>query len=637
MNLTIASFVRVVCLIMAALPSAAFAFEPFELRQEMNGAYLGEHVEHLEDKTKSLTIEKALSGRFKTNFKPVQGETINLGVSRYPQWFHFSVRNAATTEIPWILLMENPLQFRLEVYEVLGNGKYRFHQGGLQIPFDRRDIAHRKNAFSMKTSPGTGEIYVKCWSDGDVFLANATMTAWSPKHFAADNNGEAYLLGVFYGALSALFFYNLFIFFTVRDASYLWYVSYLVLITFTYISINGLGSQYFWPYYPFLNELFFYFGAGFFFQLFSRSFLGTKERLPVFDKIIVAGILVSFFFLVLAATGVDSSIVSLAGYPIQQLFVVASFFAGIKTLRAGVRHARFYVIAWIPFILAMPPFVLRDFGFLPDSTFVTYSVQVATLLEALLFSFALADRIRILREEKENAENATRLKDKFVALVSHDLKSPLLGIIELLKVMDSDAKKPLDSEHSARLKKILNSSRGLVKMINKLLDVNQLQIGAITPAKMKINCHGLVERHIELVRFLAEKKGVCIRNNVPPGMFVTADPDLLGECVSNLLSNAIKFCDGGREVTVFNPGVAPTTLAVRDDGPGVDEQFLPGLFRREIKTSSMGTGGERGTGFGLPFCNDIMKAHGGSITVESETGLGSTFYLVLPDEKPTEW
>jgi len=242
---------------------------------------------------------------------------------------------------------------------------------------------------------------------------------------------------------------------------------------------------------------------------------------------------------------------------------------------------------------------------------------------------------RKLQEAKEKAENATKLKDKFVTLVSHDLKSPLLGVMELVKVMLSDEKKPLDKEHAGRLNKILNSSRGLVEMINKLLNINLLQTGTITPLKRKINCHKITEQRIEPLRHLSEKKGISIRNNVPRQLRMMADPDLFGECVSNLLSNAIKFCGQGCEITVFSPEGRPTTLAVRDNGAGVNEQFLPHIFSHETRTSSAGTSGERGYGLGLPYCNDIIAAHNGSLTVETEAGKGSTFYLTLPDEKPT--
>lgn len=239
-----------------------------------------------------------------------------------------------------------------------------------------------------------------------------------------------------------------------------------------------------------------------------------------------------------------------------------------------------------------------------------------------------------LLEAKEVAESATKLKDKFVSLVSHDLKSPVLGIMELLKIIVSDERRPLDVAHKTRLNKVLNSSRGLLELINRLLDVNRLQTGKITPIKRKVNCRRMVEQRMEPLRRLAEMKGISVRNDLSPKMWLLADPDLLGECVTNLLTNAIKFCDHGSEAVVFNPAGRPTTLAVRDTGPGVEREFLPNLFSHEIKTCSLGTKGERGTGLGLPCCNDIMAAHHGSITVASTAGSGSTFYLTLPELRP---
>ena len=100
--------------------------------------------------------------------------------------------------------------------------------------------------------------------------------------------------------------------------------------------------------------------------------------------------------------------------------------------------------------------------------------------------------------------------------------------------------------------------------------------------------------------------------------------------MKNVLSNALKFCHKGDTITLFNPPDMPSTIAVKDTGPGIAPEKMALLFAAEMKIRSLGTAGEKGGGLGLPHTKELMEAHGGSITVESAPGKGSTFFLTLP-------
>jgi CheY-like chemotaxis protein len=129
---------------------------------------------------------------------------------------------------------------------------------------------------------------------------------------------------------------------------------------------------------------------------------------------------------------------------------------------------------------------------------------------------------------------------------------------------------------------------------------------------------------------LCEQKQIKIKNLVSNDARLFADSILLDQCVENVLSNSIKFCKEGGEITIFTPEGQPNTIGVKDDGVGIKQEMLCDLFKHEVKTTTVGTNGEMGTGLGLPHCYDIMLAHNGSITVESAPGQGSTFYLNFP-------
>lgn len=239
-----------------------------------------------------------------------------------------------------------------------------------------------------------------------------------------------------------------------------------------------------------------------------------------------------------------------------------------------------------------------------------------------------------LKKAKEEAENATKLKDKFVFLVAHNLKNPFTFIMGFLQLILRDDKDPVPVKHAEKLRRVHESCLKLHNMLDELLSMSRIHSGAIRPVFKFMKVHQLVDSVMENYSGLAEKKGIQLANTVPEEMRLYADPRLLEEVVANLVSNAIKFSREGDEITILTPPSPKGTLAVKDTGRGIKEELLPHLFKEEVKTTSVGTDGEKGTGLGLPYSFEIMKAQGGRLYVESTEGKGSIFYAQLPDIKP---
>jgi PAS domain S-box-containing protein len=234
-----------------------------------------------------------------------------------------------------------------------------------------------------------------------------------------------------------------------------------------------------------------------------------------------------------------------------------------------------------------------------------------------------------LRQAKEQAESATRLKDQFVTLISHDLRSPLISIKGMLDLAGAGNHKGLrDMDKNRTFDRIAKSTEGLIALIERLLDHNRLQSGSMKPEMRFINVRSLAEEQIGRISHLASVKNITIHNTLPEAMHIYVDPDLYGEVIHNLLSNAIKFTNSGGAITILPSG--ESTVIVRDNGVGIDEKMLPNLFNIGVKTTTYGTGGERGNGLGLPYSFDIMKAHGGSLTAVPIKGAGTEFHVTLP-------
>jgi PAS domain S-box-containing protein len=238
-----------------------------------------------------------------------------------------------------------------------------------------------------------------------------------------------------------------------------------------------------------------------------------------------------------------------------------------------------------------------------------------------------------LHAAKDMAESATKIKDQFVALVSHDLRSPLSSLALGLGFAISKGGDNLDPAVHDMLVKCLNNVNGLLGMTERLLDINRLQTGNLKPNKVFINAKELVSQVYFRLAGMAQDKKITLTNDIPAGRKVFADNVLFQQVIQNLVANAIKYCREGDIVTVSIAPGSPNIIVVKDTGVGVSPKVLPYLFNAEVSTTTLGTKGEKGTGFGLPLCHNIMKAHGGDLRVESTPGAGSAFYVELQEFK----
>ncbi|MFQ5561849.1 MAG: response regulator, partial [Nitrospinota bacterium] len=239
-----------------------------------------------------------------------------------------------------------------------------------------------------------------------------------------------------------------------------------------------------------------------------------------------------------------------------------------------------------------------------------------------------------LKKAKEEAEKTTRLKDKFVSLVAHDLQGPSTANVNLVQLILQDNETPARPEHQEILTNILQSSHKMNLLVKDVLNIGRLKTGNIQLKKRYVNAWKLVEQVLTHLMIKTNSKGVHFFNNIPEDAMIFVDKVLLSQVLENILTNALKFCTRGDTVDIFQPAGETSSLAVRDTGSGMAEKTLKNLFSYELGSSIKGTAGEVGTGLGLPLANDIVSAHGGEIRVETKLGEGSLFVLQLPLLKP---
>lgn len=242
---------------------------------------------------------------------------------------------------------------------------------------------------------------------------------------------------------------------------------------------------------------------------------------------------------------------------------------------------------------------------------------------------------RAEEELKQSAANLKKLndaKDRFLSIISHDLRAPfssILGFTDLLLEDDTLT----EEEKQQYISYIQDSSKSMLSLVNSMLDWTRLQTGRIKFEPEKLNAREIVESSINTVSGIALKKGVEIENLVEPGLHIFADKNLILQVFNNLLSNAVKFTKLGDRI-IISVDASQTSrfirFSVKDTGVGIKEGNLDKLFSIETKFTSEGTAGEKGSGLGLSLVKEIIEKHGGSIDVKSEFGRGTEFIFTIP-------
>jgi two-component system, chemotaxis family, CheB/CheR fusion protein len=231
---------------------------------------------------------------------------------------------------------------------------------------------------------------------------------------------------------------------------------------------------------------------------------------------------------------------------------------------------------------------------------------------------------------RAEAELANRLKDEFLATVSHELRSPLNSILGWARMLSG---KRLDEEKSARaIKVIQNSANAQNQLIGDLLDVSRIITGKSRLEMRVVELPPIIEAAMDVVRPAADAKKIRLISALDPTGPVSGDSDRLQQVVWNLLSNAVKFTTVGGEITIrLERAGADAKLIVSDTGEGIDAGFLPFVFDRFRQFEGRPARVHGGLGLGLAIVRHLVELHGGTVSAASSgRGQGATFTVTLP-------
>lgn len=241
-------------------------------------------------------------------------------------------------------------------------------------------------------------------------------------------------------------------------------------------------------------------------------------------------------------------------------------------------------------------------------------------------------RIRNVQMQNLQLQEAARLKSHFLAIMSHELRSPMNAIIGFSQLLLRYPHTSLAPKQENMVQRILNNGRHLLTLIDDILDFSKLEAGRLELKLQELNLAEIITATAEEMRSLAEQKNLTMEVNLNlDNSVIFNDKTRLRQVVVNLLSNAIKFTEvGGIQIEVWELAENKIAIVVKDTGIGIAESDLGHIFEEFRQGNQTLIREQGGTGLGLAITNRLVEMMQGKITVESKLGQGSTFYVEIP-------
>ncbi len=572
----------------------------------------------------------------------------NAGFSSQVLWLRLASGEEADLQLSGqrYLVLDNPLLDDIQVYLRSDQGWRKRWQTGDSMPFHSRPVSSRFFVFPLDADT-TDEVLVRVSTSSSLkteinYLDEAQWRTLQIK--------DRVLSAVFYTAIAIFLVYNLFLYLSTRDAGFLYYALYMGSIMFSTLAVSGLAFEFLWPdspafantSIPLLLNLNILFASLFIMQFLPAKVMGRRFR--------------RFWLVICALSLIQAAAALYIPYTLSiYLFTALALVAvsglvinGALAYWRGYKAARFFLLAMFTFLTMGAVRLMLSYGLVPLNDFTRWSSQSGLILEALLLSLALADRINTLKKEKETAQSlsianlhkADELKDQFLATATHELRTPLNGLLGFNRALLDGVYGSLNTEQKNVLAMIETSGRRLLNLVNDILDFNVYRSGQLRIHPETVNAAAEIQECVRLLQPLLGNRQLDIKLHLHSQVIqVQYDVGKLQQVLFNIIGNAIKFTDRG-QIDITSCVVDDVIeISVTDSGPGIPQELMDRLF----EPMTTGQGANSGAGLGLSISREIIQLHGGDIHIQNMPEGGVRVHFTLPavkhaanDESPVE-
>lgn len=368
---------------------------------------LTHHISYYEDKNADLDIDHVLRNK-QIQWSNHPDSSPNFGLTQSVYWLKFDVHNDIA-HAKWFLVIGYPLLDNVDVYIKSHDDDNphvlkRLITTGDQYVFDNRQLDHRLLINDLELIRGeTATVYLRIQSDSPI---QVPISIWDKENFLISDQKDIMMQGFYFGGMIVMALFNLLILFIIRDPNYAYYVCFVSSHVIFQLAIHGIGYQYFWPNSVGFQQISSVFGLYLsmaFAALFFNSFLNLKKHRPILSKVTIYYAILLFLgallvFILPYAWSLSFSMVSVA------MLALFSLAVSIPLAINGMVEARFYLISWGAMIAGGIILALSKAGILPQNSFTDNGLQVGTIIEVVLLSLAMANRINVERRRRYHAQ-----------------------------------------------------------------------------------------------------------------------------------------------------------------------------------------------------------------------------------------
>ncbi|MBE0486597.1 hybrid sensor histidine kinase/response regulator [Marinobacter sp.] len=578
---------------------------------------------------------------------------LNFGYTKSAYWVRFELNaRAIDTTNSWILELALPLVDDVRLYLVRDGQLVDQRRAGYLDNWGDRDLAVPNPVFRLQLLPETTTTVFLRVTNTNAF--RLPITLWQLDSYIEKVSIDEAVRGVLLGAILAILAYNLFVAVSVRERSNIYYVLYLVCASIFIATEQVHGAQLLESRPAILDKSYLHFQiilTWFFGLLMARSLLETRERSPDLDYVILlclysvaAAFVLSFFMPYIVAM----EWIVIGSILLSMILIVVSYLSW----RYYNPAARSYFFAWTLALIGFGIYALTVMGYVPLNTFTTYAPQFGLTAQIILFSFALADRIKQVqgealawnqralanlqrweqeRLEKELAKHSVQAKSQFLANMSHEIRTPLAAIIGYGEtLLDPDLS---EREKRSSAETVVRSGRHLLELVNDILDHSKIDANKLDVEVVPVWLPDLLDEVRAFFEPRARDKGLgfSINCDFPLPEQVLTDPTRFRQILINVCGNALKFTEKGSIALTFWCDRESETLFARvvDTGIGMKPEQLERLFDPFAQASAAISRQYGGTGLGLSISRRLAELLGGNIRVSSTYGEGSEFEVSI--------